>query len=181
MDVESLEDGRKLYKRLPRTEAIALTARGVHLYFRTSSEIRPRVKATVKGIQADIRAECSYVLIPPSLHPSGARYRWVQEWDKASLPEFKEDWIEDGIQRKCSRGRILRIRRYLNRVESIQGQNGSRGLVRAAAICRDNDLSEAEAMVELFHWNRLDVVQPEWSEGELARAVTNTYRKGNER
>ncbi len=70
-----------------------------------------------------------------------------------------------------------RLRSYLAKVESIQGKNGSSGLVRAVAICRDKGLSEAEAMIDLLWWNQQSVVNPSWPEREVARAVTRTYAR----
>ena len=65
---------------LPST-ATSRTGRGQHLIYRTSSQIRPRV-----GVRehVDLRGPGSYIVVPPSLHISGARYEWV-------VP------IEDGI------------------------------------------------------------------------------------
>lgn len=50
------------------------TARGVHLYFRhPGGHIGNRRLAP--GL--DVRADAGYVLLPPSVHPSGARYRCI--------------------------------------------------------------------------------------------------------
>ncbi len=65
---------------LPGT-ATSRTGRGRHLIYRTSIPIRPKV-----GVRehVDLRGPASYIVVPPSLHISGARYVWV-------VP------IEDGI------------------------------------------------------------------------------------
>ncbi|MGD0020091.1 MAG: bifunctional DNA primase/polymerase [Candidatus Limnocylindrales bacterium] len=65
---------------LPRT-ATSRTGRGRHLIYRTSTPIRPKV-----GVRehVDLRGPGSYIVVPPSLHFSGASYEWV-------VP------IEDGI------------------------------------------------------------------------------------
>ncbi len=65
---------------LPST-ATSRTGRGRHLIYRTSTPIRPKV-----GVRehVDLRGPGSYIVVPPSLHISGARYMWV-------VP------IEDGI------------------------------------------------------------------------------------
>jgi len=49
-----------------------ITSRGVHLYFRTTTETR-----TMPRDGVDIKARGSYVLVPPSIHPSGHRYQAV--------------------------------------------------------------------------------------------------------
>lgn len=56
------------------TTAMAKTGRGHHLIYRTATAIRPRV-----GVRehVDLRGPGSYIVVPPSLHISGARYEWV--------------------------------------------------------------------------------------------------------
>jgi Protein of unknown function (DUF3631)/Bifunctional DNA primase/polymerase, N-terminal/Primase C terminal 1 (PriCT-1) len=58
------------------TETLSVkTARGAHLYFNyPQQEIRNSVSKLGRGL--DVRGEGGYVLVPPSVHPSGAIYRW---------------------------------------------------------------------------------------------------------
>ena len=61
-----------------RTPAVA-TARGLHLYFShpvAGSVIRS--SAGKLGVGLDVRGEGGYALVPPSIHPSGARYEWTR-------------------------------------------------------------------------------------------------------
>lgn len=53
---------------------------GVHLYFAPSDE---RTRGTHYG---EIRRRGSYVLLPPSVHPNGAQYRWLREPDRPLRP-----------------------------------------------------------------------------------------------
>ena len=61
---------------LPPT-LVCLTGKGSHLYFRHPGvRVRPNSNGKVsKGI--DIRGDGSMAMLPPSIHPSGTRYRWV--------------------------------------------------------------------------------------------------------
>jgi hypothetical protein len=52
---------------------VAKTARGYHVYLRTKEPPRPAHYDKI-----DIKGEGSVVLAPPSVHPSGARYRWIR-------------------------------------------------------------------------------------------------------
>jgi len=108
---------------------------------------------------------------------TGKPYERVGSWKLEDVPYFDPKWIGEE-KRPITRDAVKRIRGYLAKVESIEGKKGSSGLVRAAAVCRDAGLSEAEAMVELLWWNEQSVVCPHWSHIELARAITRTYVKG---
>lgn len=68
--------------KLPRTLAVR-TGRGTHHYFRVTGSL-PQKKKTLYHI--DIKdAQSGYIVVPPSRHCSGKRYRW-QSAPIASLP-----------------------------------------------------------------------------------------------
>src|SRR5712691_3900001 len=61
-----------------RTRSVK-TPRGGHLYFRYPEggvEIRNSAGKVAPGV--DVRGEGGYVLIPPSIHPSGQPYTWIE-------------------------------------------------------------------------------------------------------
>lgn len=91
---------------------------------------------------------------------------------------FDPEWIVNGrsenCKQDCKHHDVRNVDAYLARIESVQGEGGSRGLVRAAAVCRDAGLPEAVAMEKLICWNR--GANPPWSMEELGRAVTRVYR-----
>ena len=73
---------------LPATAAVR-TARGLHCYYRCERPVASRV-GVVPGV--DLRASGAYCIAPPSIHPSGAVYRWeVSPRDMADAPH----WIFD--------------------------------------------------------------------------------------
>jgi hypothetical protein len=103
-------------------------------------------------------------------------------WDLEDVPAFDPEWLQEMQQsvrepHRLTRGQVRNVDAYLSRIESIQGQAGSRGLIRACAVCRDAGLTETEAMGKLMLWNSGPTVNPSWSTEELARAVTRTYAK----
>jgi hypothetical protein len=77
VDVDS-DDARELVERTcgwPRT-VTTKTAKGAHLWFRHPGE------ATRNGVRRaesalDVRGDGGYVVVPPSVHPSGFEYRWT--------------------------------------------------------------------------------------------------------
>jgi len=72
---EWLEKAPEEIKCLTKWTWIVKTGKGYHVYFIAPEEVRtkPRLK---EGL--DIKAEGGYVVAPPSLHPSGKHYEFVQ-------------------------------------------------------------------------------------------------------
>lgn len=66
----SLWAARRNIRRLVSSTLKVVTWRGVHVYFFTA---QPGINQKLPGI--DIKACNGYVLIPPSIHPSGSAYR----------------------------------------------------------------------------------------------------------
>ena len=90
IDVDSIEALKSLHALgpLPRT-LMAKTGKGLHLYFSNpGDEIRNSQGRIADGI--DVRGEGGYVLAPPSVHPSGAVYTWLDP--KAEVVPLP-DWL----------------------------------------------------------------------------------------
>ena len=68
---------KKVYRR---STLSVITGKGIHLYFRLLDD-EPAIHCgnfTVFGKSAgDIRYNGGYVLAPPSIHPNGQRYQWI--------------------------------------------------------------------------------------------------------
>ena len=80
IDVDGLDAEAELRKleadhgKLPATVEV-ITARGRHLYFRMpGAPVRNSAGKVAAGI--DVRGDGGYVLVPPSVHPSGKAYAW---------------------------------------------------------------------------------------------------------
>jgi hypothetical protein len=81
------------YSPLPSTVE-SVTARGRHLFFRwPEREVRNSASKVAQGV--DIRGDGGYVVVPPSLHPSGKRYCWSV--DSANVFAAVPDWLLDRI------------------------------------------------------------------------------------
>ncbi len=95
LDIDPRNGGAESLRRLPplpRTMAARTGGGGRHVYFRAPSfEVRCRANALGPGL--DIKGGGGYVLLPPSVHPSGRRYAWLpvagpDEAAIAPLPEW---------------------------------------------------------------------------------------------
>jgi Bifunctional DNA primase/polymerase, N-terminal/Primase C terminal 1 (PriCT-1) len=82
-----------LYGALPPTIEI-ITARGRHVWFKMpDTPIRNSAGKLAPGL--DIRATGGYVLVPPSVHPTGRRYAWSV--DCAGTIADAPSWLTERI------------------------------------------------------------------------------------
>ena len=125
----------------------------------------------------------SYVVTPPSqvLQENGTlwEYRYIPGYEWTDPLPFPGQLFPEVEHPAITREKIRSLDAYLAKIESRQGEHGSHGLVRAAAVCRDAGLSEAEATIKLLSWAQGPTVSPPWSAIEIARAVTRVFRKQN--
>ena len=185
VDADNIEYGRELYRRLPKTDMMTKTTNGVHFFYRApDAEISPRVKATILGVKADIRAGTSYVVGPGSIHPTGQLYERLGEWNLANVPEFDPSWIEEPSPDQTRVPELvisdddqrMRAKAYIGKIRSISGQGGDRDLFRAACVLIQMfNLSNDVAMDELRAWNATNA-EPPWDEGRLAYKIKEAER-----
>ncbi len=79
------------------------THRGWHFWYMVAAAVRNGV-GVVPGV--DIRAAGGYVIVPPSVHPSGTTYRWDVPLDREAISECPE-WLLDRLeeQHRARQGR----------------------------------------------------------------------------
>jgi hypothetical protein len=81
----SLRDFEAKHGALPAT-LISATGKGRHFWFRAECEIPCSTGKIAPGL--DVRADGGYVVAPPSIHPSGAIYRWANDLPPAPAPAW---------------------------------------------------------------------------------------------
>lgn len=84
--VDFLRSG--LAREMPRTGPLSRTGGGgYHFFFRYDSETvgRSRYRLGNKGL--DFKSENGYVVVPPSIHANGNKYRWIRSLFTHQLPE----------------------------------------------------------------------------------------------
>ena len=71
---------------LPKTVTVESGGGGRHCYFRVPAGAPNR--CGIGGLGLDIKGEGGYVVAPPSLHASGARYRHIESFTSTELAEW---------------------------------------------------------------------------------------------
>lgn len=66
-----------------------VTSRGWQLFFSTDTPIRNSAGKLKPGV--DVRGDGGYVVLPPSVHPSGHVYRWDRNGSPAAMPAWLLD------------------------------------------------------------------------------------------
>ena len=73
------------------------TSRGWHFYFSIPDDVEIPTVKNLQGLQGlEVRGEGSYVVAPPSLHPSGIAYKWSLPTGKFEVHPIP-DWLLDSI------------------------------------------------------------------------------------
>jgi len=90
---ESFEKFFPRWKELLKATPIVQTARGIHVWLRSE---RPCRSFKIPELQLDVKGEGGYVLAPPSVHPSGHIYRFLnpdvfEEGHILLVEDVKED------------------------------------------------------------------------------------------
>lgn len=117
-DLKALPRLRAEGRELPATVK-STTGRGLHLFYRVEAELRNAVQL-FPGV--DLRGVGGYVVAPPSIHPTGAQYRWEVPPSPASFAEAP-GWIgEAALERRGGHARPPEEWRRITTERVSQGQ-----------------------------------------------------------
>lgn len=180
LDADSEELARTIASKLPKSDMMTKTAKGLHIFYRIKDNQTIPSRVRIAGTQLDIRGECSYVVAAPSIHPeTGQRYEKVETWKPDGVPYFEETWIEEVLDggNGNSFARTAQVedgRGYIAHIQAVSGEGGHNATFRAACKLRDAGLSEAEALAELIDWNGTNA-DPPWTVKELLHKVKDAF------
>lgn len=186
LDVDARNGGfeslGKLPRRLPYTR-VSITGGGGqhHLFAWPTTPIRCRSHALGPGLDAK---GAGYVVAPPSVHPSGARYKWFDakapilpapEWLLAMLAPPAPPAIVPRPPSARVPGRAMsaeeRAHRWISKIPGAISGSGGHASTYAVALglVVGFELGLDDALEILMEWN--STCSPPWSLSELRHKV----------
>jgi hypothetical protein len=166
---------------------------GLHRWFQQPEAVTVVLsKNGMQGIPGlDVKGWHGLIVLPGSVHPeTGKCYEFVlgkELTELHRLPVFNPAWVREmrrePLSMPCLGHRdspvndtIRDMRAYIRAIPSVQGQNGSRALMRVCYLLRDTGHDFHGALAELASWNEVCAFPP-WSPKELIHGLTNAFKK----
>ena len=170
--VESLKRLEAEHGKLPATMEVETGGGGRHFYFATSLPALRNRAAIWPGI--DLRAEGGMIVTPPSIHPSGKRYRWITDPGRTVLATMPQ-WLEEAaLGAKEIKGHPMSYWRELVRDGVKEGaRNTTLASLTGHLLWHGIDPEVATEL--LLCWNRVRC-QPPLQDDEVASVAASIIR-----
>ena len=158
---------------LPDTPTVRTGSGGQHVYFRYPSGITIRNSASKLGPGLDIRAEGGFVVAPPSIHPTGREYLWLDDQDWSTPLADPPQWLLDLLVTRPAPGG----NGHQQQAQNSKVPAGQRNvyLTSRAGQLRRLGLDEAAIYAVLLIENR-DLCDPPLDESEVATIARSVSR-----
>lgn len=150
---------------LPETAFSRTGGGGLHFFYGLAGREARSGIGVVPGI--DVKAEGGFVVLPPSLHVSGARYEWI-EFRKPTV--IKPSQLPERVRSSDGNGE------WVN--EILSGVSAGDRSISAARLCgryAQLGLSIEESVMLMVTWNALN--HPPLPERELGATIRAVYKR----
>lgn len=144
---------------------ISQTNRGIHVWLRTKKPVKSQ-----KFPQLDIKGEGGYIIAPPSIHESGAQYKFLSEYPIRTINSLAEIGIDINQQLEAPRNQPGWVSRLLDGVAEGGRNNAA---IKLAGYFR-NSLPQDVTERILLDWNSKN--RPPLPEGIILGTVASSYR-----
>ena len=131
---------------LPETKRAA-TGNGSHEVYQYPEGVEIRSTAGKLGEGLDVRGEGGYIVVAPSLHPNGRRYRWLNQGEPAELPGAFIDLITAKPVRPASTGLRMVLAEFTAAGPLIPCGKRNRGIFEILCALRGGGWEEAELVI----------------------------------
>jgi hypothetical protein len=158
----------------PSATPEAETLRGTHFYFSCSAPVPTYIK--INGTQIDIKGDGSYVVAPPSIHPTGLEYKWKpgrkpNDVPLAPPPPGLLHWIQgDGDKNEAEKPGIEVVLRF-----GVDEGRRNESAARLAGHFFAMGLNRELVIEHLLRWNEKN--QPPLPEEEIVQVVQSISRR----
>jgi hypothetical protein len=173
IDFDKPEVYKKIFPNIEKETLVVRSSKGFHVYFRTENPIN---SFRIRELSIDVQGQGTYVLAPPSLHPSGKNYEFVSQKTVAKWSgDFKTEFL-DILERKF-KGKFARKREEVNITRLLAGvEEGYRdeAAIRIASWFRQKGLSPEKVLEKLKEWNKKN--DPLLDEDTLQIKVESAFR-----
>lgn len=171
---ESLDAIARKYGPFPPVIEATTGGGGRHLYFEHPGRSVPNRAGLFPGI--DLRCDGGYVVAPPSVHPTGMRYRWVSGQGPDDQPLVPlPGWTLHLLQPDRKRGPAGRYWRTLVRGGVDESARNST-LASLASHLLWQGVDPDVALELMLAWNRTRC-RPPLADNEVANVVENIVRR----
>ncbi len=160
------------------------TDRGYHYYFRTTNP--PQGFTTeIEGVHVDIKAEGGYVVAPPSIHPNGTKYQFIDmDIPIISITNLSEISIQQPSTKpitleadpKVMPWSVLPLKTQCLFNPAKEGERAVRAHKIASTLLNTMKLPKETVWQWLTKWNKFN--KPPLEEKELFHAVDTAEKHG---
>lgn len=123
----------------------AIAARGPHLYYGYPGHRIIRNSASKLARKLDVRGDGGYVVVPPSVHPSGHVYRWAEPDRSITTAPA---WLLDLVSNQAQRPKIP-----ASEIGILPEGRRNDGLTRLGGVMRRKGATAAELQTALLQAN----------------------------
>lgn len=183
LDFDNIEAYERFFSdtRTAEKTLVVRTSRGVHVYLKSSKPVR---SFKIPELSLDVKGEGSYVVAPPSTHPSGLQYEFLgSPWDVKEVPVVDDlehyIWLraaELGVFKHGSNEDPPCIRLLLNGVG--EGMRNETAVRFASYWLYFKRLTADEALRKLEEWNSRN--RPPLDGRELKNCLLSVLKHGYE-
>lgn len=169
---ESLSALVETHSPLPATVEASTGGGGTHLYFKHRGNPVPNSAAKL-GPGLDVRGDGGYVVAPPSPHPSGRSYAWMEGHSPEDIAVAEmPDWLADLLEAPKTSAAAAPTRSY---PESIPEGRRNSTLTSLAGSLRRSGLSPAAIGSALLTTNE-ERCAPPLKDAEVERIAASADR-----
>ena len=155
-------DNEELYHRFftkPDGLVVVKTGRGYHVYFKAEHPVKTLKIYDSEGREViTLKGEGSYVVAPPSLHPSGSHYRFVQHSEIQRLEDDPRQQVIGEARRLgltvAGKDTEIDIKTLL---KGVPKGNRDNSLMYLIHFLRRGGVSQEEALKRCKAWNELNL------------------------